>query len=162
MPKFTFKLDPLLRQRRRVERDLQLELAGHQRRRTELEQRLTTLSRAADDERAWLRDTLDPSACGPRQIDTAAARWQAHATMSTQARAQAIAVELAGVLARLDTSRAKLAAAATARRAVEGLRERRLEQFNAEQRKREIAESDDLSSARMTAATATEQRRAEP
>ncbi|MEM9560896.1 MAG: flagellar FliJ family protein, partial [Planctomycetota bacterium] len=62
-------------------------------------------------------------------------------------RAQAAVVRLAGVYERLDRARLELLEAATARRAVELLRDRRLEAWKRDELRREQLVLDDLTNA---------------
>ena len=183
MHRFHFQLDPLLRQRRREERDAQIALAAVERERAEIQGQADRLIAAAESAKDALRRSLDPNAPkrGPNDtpphppthtpthtpahtpqspaatqqqnpsnagIDPTAARWQATAAGAADARARQLAISLAGVLKRRDEARDKLANAATRRRAVESLRERRLADFNAELARKEAAQTDDINNAR--------------
>lgn len=176
MPRFHFQLDPLLRQRRRQEQALQAALAEIERERADIEAAAHRLTRAAQSSRDALRDSLDPSvpkntpsthltgATPPApapppnpvsaRIDPAQARWQATAAGAADVKARQLAIKLAGVLKRRDDARDRLAQAAAQRRAVESLREQRLQSFNRDQRRREEASIDDINNARNAIATA--------
>nr|MCU0689024.1 flagellar FliJ family protein [Phycisphaerales bacterium] len=55
-----------------------------------------------------------------------------------------LAIEMAGVLKRVEIARAELLAATVARKAMETLRDKALAEWNREQAQREAAELDDL------------------
>jgi len=149
MPKFVFKLDPLLEHRRRIERDHQVHVAAVESERAELEGRLRKMAADADASRVALRSSLGAAGSTmPHRVDTHATRWQAAAAMSSDAKARTIAVQLAGVLKRLEDARGLLTEAAKERRAVERLRERRLDAFNRRIAEREARDLDDLNTAR--------------
>jgi len=190
MPRFHFQLDPLLRQRRREERDAQVALAAIERERAQIQGQADRLIDAAESAKDALRRSLDPGApthadnntpahaqkhhtiasqpnqasqaTAPRGIDPTAARWQATAAGAADARARQLAISLAGVLKRRDEARDKLAEAATRRRAVESLRERRLAEFNANLARKEAAQTDDINNARAARAVALGGHRTSP
>jgi flagellar FliJ protein len=144
-----FKLDPLLEQRKRVERDHQRRVAEAEAERRSLEDELTRLTESVASSRHALRDSMRPAEHGvATKIDINATRWQAHASMGADVRARTLAVKLAGVLKRLEDVRAVLTEAARERRVVERLRERRLEAFQRECARREMRELDDLNTTR--------------
>lgn len=148
MARFTFQLEPVLRQRRRHEQDQQRIVAELERDRRRLEGRLRELQEAiagsADDARAAM-------AAG-RALDVALLRRHVHARGGLERRAQTLAIELAGVLKRLEEARAELARRAAARRAVELLREQRLEAWKREQDRSQANQLDDLVQARLAGA----------
>ena len=72
------------------------------------------------------------------------ARFQASAAYSLDARARQEVLRLAGLHKRLDAARAELLRAATARKAVELLRDRRLEAWKYEQSRLESAQVDEM------------------
>ena len=79
-------------------------------------------------------------------MDTDALRLHAHSALSVMREAQAAAIELAGLARRLDRARGELIDARARRRAVELLRERRLEEWRLGEERREVALLDDLAS----------------
>ncbi len=147
MPRFTFELQALLDLRRSRERDRQLAVARIERERLEIESQLSACQRELSAHKADLRDALAP-ASPQSAIDPRSVRLQAASSLSAQARAQRLAISLAGLYRRLESSRADLRAATTARRAVETLKERRRLQWLTDQRRREAAELDDLATTR--------------
>ncbi len=87
--------------------------------------------RAAQDD---LRDSMGR---GAGRVDAPSLRLDASAAMGTQIRAHQAVLRLAGVHRRLEGARATLIEATRARRAIEVLRERRLEEWRAEEKRRE-------------------------
>lgn len=151
MPRFVFELEALLDMRRAAERDRQLVVARLERERLEAESKLTACQTELVSHKSDLRSVLS----GAQAVDLRSVRLQANASLHAQARAQRLALTLAGVYKRLDSARAELRAATTRRRAVETLKERRRLEWLAHQKKREAAELDDLSTARAARADLT-------
>ena len=145
MAAFKFPLQTLLRVREQAERDEQIALAQLERERQSmlsmLEATQTQLQQAQRD----ARGLLDPHA-GP--LDLPAARLQAHAALHLQARRGQLSVTLRGAETRSAQQRERLLRASIARRALERLRERRLEAGEKDMQRREQAEIDDLATVR--------------
>ena len=145
MPRFRFQLEPVLEQRRRAEERCQLAVAALERQRLDIERALRGLEQGIRQERAELRRHLGaPGAAGDGAVALRDARLQAAAAFHLDTRARQEVLRLAGLHKRLDASRAELLRAATARKAVELLRERRLEAWNREQSRLESARVDEL------------------
>ena len=140
MRKFVFKLEPVLEMRRRAEEERQRAVALLERERLGIEDRLRAVQRSIEGARAEQRGML--SAGGAVAVH--GVRLQAGAAMAAVGRAHQLALELAGVMKRLDAARAELLRAAAARKAVELLRERQQEQWRLEMGRREIADLDDI------------------
>lgn len=138
MPKFRFKLDPVLRARRIEEREKQRAVAEIERERREYEDRLRQMQQHITAGKGELRGRLTG------RIDPAALRQQAHNSLSLSRKAQRTVLELAGVHKRLDAARRELVEAMRRRRAVELLRDKRYEQWLAEQEKADTAMIDEL------------------
>jgi flagellar FliJ protein len=138
MPRFRFTLDPLLRARLRREQHCQREVAKLERERLDLEARL----RRYQGDLAAGKDSLRDRLVGP--LDTSALRLQAGQARQIMRSAQQIVIELAGVQKRLEGARAELLQAATQRRAVELLRDRRFEAWKRRIEKAETAAVDEL------------------
>lgn len=140
MKKFRFELDPVLRQRERAEQAHQRVVAELERERVALESRV----RGWGQEIQTMRDDLR------EQLRTGGAltgvRLQANASVHAMAESRRVAIQLAGLLQRLEVARGKLAEAAAARRAVELLRERRLAEWHRQARLEEQRELDELAS----------------
>ena len=143
MPRFRFELDPLLRKREREERDAQLALAE-----------LNAQSQAIMDSIRASQQTIAGfkrdwrGAASPGRVDLRTIGRQATAALAQQVRAQQAARSLASLRPAIDAARERLLDATTRRRAVELLRERRLRDHLRDLAQREIAEHDDLASAR--------------
>ncbi|MEM8756176.1 MAG: hypothetical protein AAGF47_00150 [Planctomycetota bacterium] len=142
MKRFRFKLDPVLRQREQAERSAQHKAAAVERQRIEVEAALSAEQRSIEAE----RDAFATLGRGGAASDSF--RCQAVALAAARARAQALAVELAGVLKQAERARQELAQAAAARRAMELLRDRRLDAFRRGIQHAEAIADDDLTTMR--------------
>lgn len=136
---FRFQLDPLLELREREEREAQRALADVQAEANEIEREITDAQQAINQLKEDLRSVIGVGPVQVRQVGR-----QAAATLTKRARTQENAVRLAEVYRRVETARGLLAEAAQRRRAVELLKERRLEAFRRAEAKRESEELDDL------------------
>src|SRR5690349_7684996 len=132
MARFRFQLETVLRHRRMIEREKQSAVAELETQRVRLENGIRDCQRAVAREKGELTGRLT-------EADLRGARWQAAAAMRLIAAAQRAALELAGVLKRLEFARADLLEAAKRRKAVELLRERRFEEWRLDQNRREMA-----------------------
>ena len=141
MARFRFKLEPVLRQRSIAERDEQLRVAAIERERLEFEAQLRAQQRTIEAE----TEALDGMTNGGR-VDANTLRLQGVALADARARAQQIALRLAGVPKRLEAARAEPAAKAAERRAIELLKERQLEAFRRAELAKESRVLDDLAS----------------
>ncbi len=139
--RFKFTLEPVLEQRRRVEEERLREVAAIEQERVRVEDRLRAINQRLVQSRAELRERFAP---GSGATGIAAIRMDASAGLRSTVEAQQAAIELAGILKRLERARAALLDATTARKGVERLRERRLEEFRAEQSRRELAALDEM------------------
>lgn len=156
MPRrFIFKLQPVLEQRERAERDQQVKVAAVERRRVELEDRLRDLDRQMQEERRQLRDHLgaaliQPGGSGgearaqPVRVPLDAVRMQTNAGLHHALTARRLALELAGVQASLARERQTLIRASAARKAVELLKQKRRADFDRDLLRRELADLDEL------------------
>lgn len=138
MPKFTFALEPLLKARRLVEQSHQRIVAQIDQQRIQLEDTL----RRQQVHITQGKQSLQGHLVG--KIDTHALRMHASASIHLMREAQRIVLELAGTHRRLEAARVELIEAARRRRAVELLRERRFEQWKADQDKAETTALDEL------------------
>lgn len=143
MRKFKFKLEPVLEQRRRTEDEKQRAVALLERDRVALEDRLREVQRSIDGVRTGQREML----VGGGSVAVHGVRLQAGAAIAAMARANQLALELAGVLRRLGTARAELLRAAAATKAVELLKERQREEWRMLMARREIVELDEIAAA---------------
>lgn len=143
MARFRFELQNVLDQRLREERARQRVVAELERERVLLESEIRACREMALRESLDLRERLTPGVA----VDIDAVRVQANASLGVLARAQAAVVRLSGVHQRLDRARLELLEAATARRAVELLRDRRIEQWKRDELRREQLVLDDIAGA---------------
>lgn len=143
MPKFVFRFEAVLGQRRREERARQLTVAQMERQRLDIEAFIRDCQQRIVQEKEDLRDQLGRQKAGAG-VDLRNVRLQAHASLQLVGRAQQAVVTLAGVHSRLDAARAELLKAATRRRAVEVLKERQLEAWKQESERREARALDEL------------------
>jgi flagellar export protein FliJ len=145
MARFVFSLEAALEQRRRVERERQLAVAKIERMRVEAEEKVRAVQQRLTAERNDMRALLGSGGAeGVGRVSVTSVRLQATAGLHGLAQLRTLAIELAGILKRLETARAQLMAAAVARKAVEKLREQQFTRWKLEQAHRESAELDDL------------------
>ena len=137
MAKFRFQLRAVLEHRKMIEQQKQRAVAELQAQRLRLEGAIRQCELAIRQERTELKGLLT-------EADIRGARWQAAAAIRLVATAQRTALELAGVLKRLEMARAELLEAAKRRKAVELLRDRRFEEWKQDQNRRELAAVDEL------------------
>jgi flagellar export protein FliJ len=142
MARFRFPLDPVLRMRRHAERERQRAVAAIEGERAALEAALRRLQEGAAGGRDELRDGL------VGDVDVALLRQHAASAMRSARQARRIVLQMAGVHRRLEEARRALVEAMRRRRAIELLRERRLETWRTEARRRDAAALDDLAGAR--------------
>jgi len=147
--KFQFKLQPVLDQRERIERDRMLAVARVQSERSALENQLREFQAAIMAQKGDLRSAMaGDGAGGGAIIDPAKLRVQAHASLTLQVKAQRVVLQLAGLHKRLEVAQAALAAAARDRRAVEVLKERRFARWKAEEDRRAGVALDEMVTSR--------------
>ncbi len=138
MARFVFSLEPVLKARRRSEETFQRDVAGIERERMRLEEILRGHQRSLVSNKDVLRAGLTGL------IEVRDLRLQANSSLQVMRRAQQIVLELAGVYKRLEAARNRLIEAARRRRAIEFVRERRYEQWEAALNKAETAALDEL------------------
>lgn len=144
MARFVFQFEAVLKQRRAVERARQLAVAAIERERLSLEETIRAMQRQIVREKEDLREQLLATRRGAR-VDLRSVRLQAGASLDAVARTQRAVLQLAGVHSRLDAARLQLLEAATKRKSVEMLKERRFEEWKAEQAAIESRMLDELS-----------------
>ena len=93
MPRFIFRLQPVLEMREREELDKKLAFAELERQRLAMEDRIRGYQRNIETEQASLAQML----VGKGGIDFRGARLQANAALSNRFAAQRVVLELAGV-----------------------------------------------------------------
>jgi flagellar export protein FliJ len=138
MPRFRFALEGLLTSRRAAERLHQRAVAEIERERMGLEDRLRAQQASIAGGRQEVREAL------VGRIDARVLRLHAANSIQQLRLGQRLALELAGVHRRLEAARQALVEAAQSRRAIELLRERRLEEWNAGIAKAETEAIDEL------------------
>jgi len=139
MAVFRFRMQRLLEQRQREEGVAQRAVAELERERNQMEQSIRDRQMMIDDAKEGIRSALTSGS-----VDTRAARMQAGESIHHVMKAQHLALQLAGVHARLESARATLHEAVKRRKAVDLLRERDLERWTLEQNRREAAALDDI------------------
>jgi flagellar export protein FliJ len=144
MAKFVFKLDPLLEQRRREQRRAQLGVAEIEQERLRLEDELRRRQENLQESRDEVRHLLAPREDGPRRVEADQLRRTAAVSVAADRAARTLAIQLAGVHRRLAQAREQLKLADIRLKAVEQLKERQRLRFEAQQRKREADEMDEL------------------
>lgn len=127
--------------REREEERKKLALSQLERERLEIENRIRGYQQNIEHEQSSLAQMLTSGGT----IDFRGARLQANAALSNRFSAQKLVIELAGLIEQIERARQDLAEAASARKAVELLRDRQREAFESEQRRRETSELDDMS-----------------
>ena len=137
VPRFRFKLQAVLNHREMIEQEHQRAVAALERERARLEESLRACQREITLENSELRTELAHG-------NIIAARRQAATPASIDARARATAIELAGLLKRLQSARAALLEAAKSRKAVELLRERHFESWRTAEQKADAAAVDEI------------------
>lgn len=147
MDRFVFSLESALEQRRRVERERQLAVAKIEMARVQAEDRVRAVQQRLTTERDDMRALLSSRERGSGEralVSVNSVRLQATAGLHGLAELRTLAIELAGILKRLETARTQLMAAAVARKAVEKLREQQLNRWKLEIARKEASELDDL------------------
>ena len=153
MKHFRFKLQPVLEQRERVERERELDVARLEKERVELERRLTTQQGFISASKGALREALgagvDASVRdGGARVNPSLLRLQATNAVHLNFRAHQTVLGLAGLHTMLELARARLAEAARDRRAIELLKEKRLEAWKKERGRKERVDQDELVTSR--------------
>ena len=141
MPRFVFKLQPVLDQRAREEREQMLVVAELERERLALESRIRGCQQMMSDERRVLTQSLGVG----NRVDIQEIKMQAGASIRHNFEAQRAVLELAGVFKRLETERAKLVQVSARRKAVELLRDQQHEAYKRKLDRRETAALDEMS-----------------
>lgn len=134
MARFRFPLQAVMKYREHIERQKMLGVARLEVERRTSEGVITEYQRRMREGKDDLRRALSP---GDKPVDPRAARQQAVASLHLQLKAQRAALGLAGVLKRLGEARAVLAQSSVERRAMERLRENRLESWQSDESRKE-------------------------
>jgi flagellar FliJ protein len=137
MARFRFNLQAVLDHREMIEEQKQLAVAALERERARLEGAIRGHQAGITQGKQDIRASL-------RAGDIRGVRLQTVASAAIVAAAQRAVLELAGLHRRLEAARADLLEATKRRKAVELLKERRLEEWRTEQNRRELAAVDEL------------------
>lgn len=140
--KFKFRLQPVLEQRERLEQEKQRRFAELERERIAVEETLRDCQQNIRDAKLDWRDRLG-GAGGASLVVIPEVRAQANASLHMEAKARQAAMALAGAYKRVEHARAELLKAATARRAVELLRDRWHEEWRQAERRIDAARVDE-------------------
>jgi len=161
MKAFRFRLQSVLDQRVREERQHQRRVAEVESERRELEDALRGINLAIESERADWRARVAGGLSGEGRalgaVDVRGARFQASASVGLIAEAQRLVLRLAGVHTRLERARGELIRATTARRAVELLRDKHKEAWQYRIAQSEARDLDDLTVMRFGRPTRAEE-----
>lgn len=150
--KFRFRLQPVLEQRERIEQARQLHVAELERERLVVEEVLRACQRDIQAAKVDLRDRLAGTATAGvtnglgmdrGMVVIPEVRAQASASIHLEAKARLAAMELAGAYKRLERARQELLQAATAKKAVELLKERRFQEWKDERNRFEALATDE-------------------
>jgi flagellar protein FliJ len=139
MPRFKFKLEGVFRQRKQLERERQREVAASRQQARLLEEELRALNQSLQ---GTVEDVRHNRLTGRLDLSFLAAHRRYAAAM--QRKGDALVQRLANLSRQIETQQRALAEAAKQRKAIEKLRERRWEQWLAEQSKRELAQMDEI------------------
>ncbi len=139
--RFTFRLQPVLDQRARIEEREQLRVAEIEIQRISVESTLRQIQSDLVEAREEMRGQLR---AGDAASGLSGVRLQANASLHHTLKAQRAAIELAGVLSRLDVARKDLLKAAADRKAVQMLKDKRFAEHRAMLYKREATDLDEL------------------
>ncbi len=139
MPKFTFPLDGVLRQRKQVEEQRQREMAGVQAELAALEGELRAMDRSVQESTADVRGS---HLLG--ELDLAYLTAHRRYTAAMQRKAVALAQQMIAVKMRLENTRKALVEAAKQRKIIEKLRENRKTRWADDLSRRETAAMDEI------------------
>ncbi|USN98589.1 MAG: flagellar FliJ family protein [Phycisphaeraceae bacterium] len=144
MARFVFELEALLRQRLHAEKEQMTRVAEIERDRLAIEGEIRACQRSIVEEKRDLAERLGAEKAGVgHPVDLRAVRVQANASLHLITKAQRAVIRLRGVHDRLDRARLELLDRTTKRRAIELLKEKRLEEWKHERARLEQAEQDD-------------------
>lgn len=142
MATFKFKLEPVLKQRRILEDQGQRELAKLLRQRMILHDQLRSMQRTITESKRALTGTL----LGTVNLEQAG-RFARYSDQVTQ-RARSIVLELAQLEKSIEASRQQFLAVSRDRKAIELLRDRRLEAWKKQRRRAEDTVVDEIATQR--------------
>ncbi|MBA4028476.1 MAG: hypothetical protein C0475_04980 [Planctomyces sp.] len=137
--RFVFTLEPVLDMRRRDEERCLRQVAELERQRLQITERVGSVQRGAAGDRQRLTAAMSPGT-----VDMAVVRMQAVASQHAVLRLQRAAIELAGVMHRIEAARLALQRATAARKALEIMRQKQRVAWARQQAQRETLEHEDL------------------
>ena len=138
MAKFTFKLEPVLKQRQMLEDQKQRELAKLIRHRMIFHNQLRSIQSVLSDSKSQLTDGL------VGEIDMTRVSQFARFSGQSQVRAQTIVRQLAGLESRIAEAQKQLVEAMRQRKALDLLRDKQYKAWKRTQQRREASRLDDL------------------
>lgn len=138
MAKFTFKLEPVLKQRQMLEDQKQRELAKLIRHRMIFHNQLRSIQSVLSDSKSQLTDGL------VGEIDMTRVSQFARFSGQSQVRAQTIVRQLAGLESRIAEAQKQLVEAMRQRKALDLLRDKQYQAWKRTQLRREASRLDDL------------------
>ena len=139
MAQFTFKLDAVLRHRKRVEEERQRDLAQVTARLVTLEAELRAMDSTVQQ---TLADLREKHLVGRLDMHFIAAHRRF--MLATQRKAAGLIERVAAVQREVDAARGALAEAAKQRKVIDKLRERQLERWKFDQDRKELAQQDEI------------------
>ena len=139
MAQFTFKLDAVLKHRKRLEEDRQRDLAQVTARLVALESELRAMDSTVQQ---TLADLREKHLVGRLDMHFIAAHRRF--MLATQRKAAGLIDRIAAVQREADAARAALAEAAKQRKVIEKLREKQLERWKSDQDRKELAQQDEI------------------
>ncbi|MCK4871291.1 MAG: flagellar FliJ family protein [Phycisphaerales bacterium] len=148
MPRFIFRLQALLDQRSRAQRDEQLIVAALETERLDLQRRIHAHQWTIQQGKEELRDVLSPHDTGSVVVEAAHLHRCAAASVAIDRAARRLVLQLAGVHHKLEHARAQLLNADIQLKVVERLKTRQYERWRCAQDRREAIELDELATMR--------------
>lgn len=137
--RFVFTLEPVLDMRRLDEERCLRQVAELERQRLRINERVGAVQRGAAGDRQRLA-----AAVSPGNVDMTVVRMQAVASQHAVLGLQRAAIELAGVMHRLESARQDLQRATAARKALEIMRQKQRVEWLRLRARRETLEQEDL------------------
>lgn len=139
MARFKFRLEPVLKMRKRIEQDRQRELALRESKLVELQNELKRMDSTLQSTAEELRKNHLTG-----RIDLGFLTAHRRFLGAMQRQGIEVAQKIAAQQLKVNEARAHLAEAAKHRKAIEKLRERQLERWQQDQSRRELADLDEI------------------
>jgi flagellar FliJ protein len=138
MPRFNFKLEPLLTHRKQIEERAQQAVAELMRQKLDIENELRRQQQGIAHDKRTMAEAITG------RVDVARIRGHANQVNRATLTAQRSAFQLVELNRRIAQARDELAEATRQRKAIEVLRERKFTEWQREQDRRETAAIDEL------------------